>query len=236
VRRFVFPALLLVAGCSNLPTDASGVISLEVIRPEPATVEVGDTIQLSARALDAQGDSVAVPITWQTSDTTIWVDSTTGRVTGLVPGKTGRVQASETSLVSNPITLTVIGRPDTLVVAPDTLIVPAGTSASTALVASLLSRDDTAASGFIGAVGARMIIAITSPTFTDPATRTVQLSNNALADTVAAGADGLPTTAVTVNRVDGATAPDTVRVTISGVHRSGAPVAGSGQEVLVVFQ
>lgn len=229
-------ALLLVAGCSNLPTDASGVISLEVIRPDPATVEVGDTIQLQARALDAKGDSVAVPITWQTADTTIWVDSLTGRVTGLVPGKTGRVQASETSLVSNPITLTVIARADTLAVAPDTLIVPTGTTASTAIMASLLTRDDTAATGFIGAVGATMVFEITSPTFADPAARTVQLGNSALADTVTAGADGLPATAVTVNRIEGVTAPDTVRVTVRGVHRSGALVPGSGQEVLVVFQ
>lgn len=226
----------LLAACSNLTADNGGVVSLEVQRPEPATVEVGDTIQLTAVALDRNGEAVDANIVWRTADTTLSVDSTTGLVTGLVANQTGRVQASETTLSSQPITLSVVAAADTLAVPTDTLIVAADVAASAPLAAVVLSRSDTAASGFTPASGTRMIFAITAPAFADPAARTVELPGGVLADTLPSDATGQALPDATVNRVTGKTAPDTVRVTVSALHRSGKAVAGSGQVILVVFQ
>ncbi len=226
----------LLAACSNLTADNGGVVSLEVQRPEPATVEVGDTIQLTAVALDRNGEPVDANIVWRTSDSTISVDSTAGLVTGVVANQTGRVQASETTLSSQPITLSVLAAADSLAVPPDTLIVAEGEAASPPLAAMVLSRSDTAASGFIPASGTRMIFSITAPAFPDPAARTVELPGGVLADTLPSDATGLALPDVTVNRVTGQTAPDTVRVTVGALHRSGKTVAGSGQVIIVVFQ
>ncbi|HET9603155.1 MAG TPA: hypothetical protein VFO96_02615 [Gemmatimonadales bacterium] len=226
----------LLAACSNLTADNGGVVSLEVQRPEPPTVEVGDTIQLSAVALDRNGEPVDANIVWRTSDTTLSVDSTTGLVTGLVANQTGRVQASETSLSSQPISLSVVAAADTLAVPADTLIVAAGVAASPAMAATILSRSDTAASGFVPAAGTRIVFAITEPAFADPAARTVELPGGVLVDTIPSDASGQALPDATVNRVAGTTAPDTVRVTVAALHRSGKSVAGSGQVIIVVFQ
>jgi len=78
--------------CSNVTDAGDGVVALDVKVPSRLEVEVGDTVQLSARALDRNGDSVAATITWSTPDTTVSVAPATGLVTGLAPG-TGRVQA-----------------------------------------------------------------------------------------------------------------------------------------------
>lgn len=236
MRRAWITGTCLLAACSNLTADNGGVVSLEVQRPEPATVEVGDTIQLSAVALDRNGEPVDASIVWRTSDTTLAVDSTTGQVTGLVANQTGRVQASETSLSSQPITLSVLSAADTLAVPTDTLVVAAGVDASPAMAATILSQSDTAVSGFEPASGARIIFAITVPAFADPAARTVELPGGVLTDTLVSDASGQALPAATVNRLAGTTAPDTVRVTVSALHRSGRAVAGSGQVVIVVFQ
>jgi hypothetical protein len=227
---------LLLAGCSNLTEGNGGVVSLEVRRPEPATVEVGDTIQLSAVALDRNGDTVDAAIVWRTADTTVAVDSVTGRVTGLVAGQTGRVQAAETSLVSQPITLTVIGAADTLAIPADTLVVIPEADGSSPIAAAVLSRSDTAATGFVPATGVTISFSIVDPVFADPATRTVELTGGVLADTLVTGADGTASPAVTVNRVAGKTAPGTVRVKVDARHRSGGPVTGSGGTVVILFQ
>jgi hypothetical protein len=154
-------------------------------------------------------------------------------VTGLVAGQTGRVQAAETSLVSQPITLTVIGAADTLAIPADTLVVIPEADGSSPIAAAVLSRSDTAATGFVPATGVTISFSIVDPVFADPATRTVELTGGVLAATLVTGADGTASPAVTVNRVAGKTAPDTVRVKIDARHRSGGPVTGSGGTVVI---
>ena len=144
MRRVTCALALVLAGCSDITGGENGVVALEVVRPEPATLEVGETLQMTARALDASGEEVAATIEWRTVDTTLAVDAA-GLVTGLFAGA-GRVQALEGSLVSQPITLTVLAGVDSLHVAPDTLLVPAATAVSGPLVATALQRSDTAAS------------------------------------------------------------------------------------------
>jgi len=102
----VLVASVLALGCSDLTEGAGGVVELEISQPAVTQLEVGDTLRLTARALDRDGNPVTVPITWSATDATLSVDNT-GLVTGVAPGP-GQVQAFAGSLASARISLTVI--------------------------------------------------------------------------------------------------------------------------------
>ncbi len=106
IRWAALVATALALGCSNLTEDANGVVELEVTQPAQNQVAVGATLQLTARALNRNGDPVTVPISWRTADITLTI-SDQGLVTGVAPGP-GRVQAFAGSLSSALISLTVI--------------------------------------------------------------------------------------------------------------------------------
>jgi hypothetical protein len=225
-------ALLLVAGCSSLDELADGVIALEVRPPNPPIIEFGDTAVFSARALDENGDSVEADIRWVTPDTTLTiVDTALGLVAGRFPVVTGRVQAQLGSLQGGFTTLTVEARADTLIVpevVPDS--VEADATSSNPLVARIESFDPA------GPLASRSLIyEIVAPTFGDPAARTVELSNGALADTVQTAGEGTPSTPVVVRRIAGVAAPASVTVQVRSQQRRGTPVPGSGQSFTVLF-
>ena len=228
-------ALSALSACANIADDGNGVIALEVQPPVPAVVEVGDTIAITARALDRDGNPVDAVIEWRTPDpANVFVEATTGRVAGLVAGTVGRVQATQGSLVSDLLTLNVVARADTLAIIPDTITVdPLSTSS-----AALVSRVSTLVEGlYVGLPGRSVIYEIVEPAFADPAARTVEITGTAaLADTVLTGADGQPTAPVTLSRMTGLIAPDTVEVAVRVLRRSGALVPGSGQRFVVAFQ
>ena len=92
-------AVVAVVGCSGLEANEAGVVGIEVRVPGPDSVEVGESIQLSAVPLDKNGDSVAAPITWECLDPSATIVETTGVLTGVSVG-TARVQASEGSLAA----------------------------------------------------------------------------------------------------------------------------------------
>jgi uncharacterized protein YjdB len=96
----------LTLGCSNLTEGAGGVVQLEITQPAVTQIEVGATLQLTARALDKDGNPVAVTITWLATDPTLTVDAQ-GLVTGIAPGP-GQVQAVTGNLASSRISLTVV--------------------------------------------------------------------------------------------------------------------------------
>lgn len=104
---------LLCTACSDLPVTGDGVVILEVTTPPSLTLLEGDSITLTARALDRQGEQVAVGVTWTTPDTTVSV-SETGVVTALAASGTGRVQASVGTLRSNILTFTLQPQPTVL--------------------------------------------------------------------------------------------------------------------------
>jgi uncharacterized protein YjdB len=106
IRWAALIASALAFGCSNLTEGPNGVVELEITQPAQTQIEVGQTLQLTARALNKDGDPVFVVISWRTADATVTVDDQ-GLVTGVAPG-TGRVQAFVGSLSSALITLTVI--------------------------------------------------------------------------------------------------------------------------------
>jgi hypothetical protein len=99
-------------GCGNLSTTSEGVAFLEVQPPSSTTLQVGDTVQFSARTLDASGQPIAVNVLWRTPDSTISVGPSTGIVVGRFTGS-GRVQAvvGDEELVSNFVTLTITAAP-----------------------------------------------------------------------------------------------------------------------------
>ncbi|MGZ8803432.1 MAG: Ig-like domain-containing protein [Mycobacterium sp.] len=94
-----------VLGCSNLTEGANGIVEVEIRQPAITTIQVGQTLQLIARALDKNGDPVNVAITWLATDSTLTVDAG-GLVAGVAPG-TGQVQAFAGTFPSARLALTV---------------------------------------------------------------------------------------------------------------------------------
>jgi hypothetical protein len=224
--------LLLAAallGCSGLDEGEAGVVGLEVRVPGPDTVEVGESIQLSARPLNKDGDSVGTPVTWLSVDPAATIDATTGVLTGVSAGG-ARVQATVGALGSQLITFVVIDPADTLVLTSDSIVtLAAGAVASGALTARL---DHFTPAGSVPLAGRGVIYALTSP---DPAagTPTVLLQGNVVADTVTTGSDGNASTTLVV--VTGSTPPDSAIVTVRAERTRGATVPGSGQRFIIRF-
>jgi Bacterial Ig-like domain (group 2) len=226
VRRWALLTLLVV-GCSNLTEGPGGVVELEIRSPAASEVEVGETLQLTARALDRDGNPLDIPITWLSSDPALTVDNT-GLVTAVVPG-TAQLQASVGSLTSAQIPLTAIVRADTVALVGDSVIVvPADVSASAPLVVQLLSLSQP------DPVPSRPVIYTVSFPLTvagAPAT----LPGGVLVDTISTGTTGLDQS-MTLSRVVGIPYADSAFVTVRSYRASGADVPGSGQRFIVLFQ
>jgi hypothetical protein len=230
IRGACLAAFLALGGCSGL-SEEGGVAGLEIQVPRPPEVEVGQTITLAARALDASNNPVDVPITWTTPDTTLIV-SADGQVTGRRGGETGRVQAQAGALASDFVSFTVRPRPDTLVLSPDSVLtVAADASASPPLVATLRSFAPPQA-----LADRAIVYTVTDPAFPDPAGRTVELVGGVLTLAATTGADGAPATPVTLARITGLPAPANAIVTVSAVTATGLPVPGSGQRFRIQFE
>ena len=214
--------------CSNITDVGNGIVALDVKVPPRLEVEVGDAVQLSARALDRNGDSVAAEITWSTPDTTVSVTPATGLVAGLAPG-TGRVQAAEGTLVSDFLTFTVLAHADSLALpAGSSVTVAPDAPSSPSLAAQLLGPAG------VSLAGHRLIYTVVDPPLIDAAVLTVTFPNGSFADTVTTAADG--TAPVTLNRVTGVTAPASATVVVTALRPSGAAIPGSGQSIIVTFQ
>lgn len=233
MRRRPLPLLLsaLALGCGNLSSGDGGVVALELRLPNPAVVEQNDTIQLRARALDADGDSVDAEIVWITPDTSIISLDSTGLLTTDTTAGTGRVQARVGTLRSNLETFTIRRRSDIILLpGPTAITVPTTDSASAALVARILSGvapDTTSISG-----SALVYQVVDSTTFRD----VVHFAGGGQNLRAVTGSDGGPTIPVTLRRNPGATFPATVTVQVSAVRPSGTAVPGSGQTFSITFQ
>lgn len=218
-----------VLGCSGLDEGEAGVVGIEVRTPDPDTLEVGESIQLSARPLNKDGDSVGTPVTWIAIDPTATIDAATGVLTGVTAGR-ARIQAAVGALSSELITFSVIDPADTLVLTSDSIVtLPAGAVTSPPLTARL---DHFGPTGPVALAGRGVIYALTSP---DPAAGppSVFLQGNVVADTLPTGSDGNASTALVV--VAGSTPPDSAIVTVRAERTRGATVPGSGQRFIIRF-
>jgi hypothetical protein len=217
-----------MCGCSDLTEGAGGAVGLQILEPADKRLEAGTSLQLSATAIDKNGNAIDTPIEWRASDPTVTVDAN-GLVTGVALG-TGRVQAFSGSLPSQVLTFTVIARADTMVLVGDSVVtVAAGVAASAPLVVQTRTfvPDDP-----LG--GRDVIYAVTSPPDVGP--HTVELSGGVLTDTLQTSTPEGTVSTVTLNRVNGTTQPDTAIVTVVAPRPHGDPVPGSGQRFLVLFQ
>ncbi len=226
MRSWAFLALM-VLGCSDLTEGPGGVVELEIRTPAATEVEVGQVLQLTARALDRDGNPANVEVTWRSSDPALTVDNT-GLVTGVAPG-TADVQAFAGSLSSARVQLTAIARADTLALVGDSVvIVPPAIAASAPLVVQLLSFSQA------GPLPSRPVIyTVSFPATVAGAPAT--LPGGVLVDTISTGTSGLDQS-MTLNRVAGIASPDSAFVTVRSYRASGPDVAGSGQRFIVLFQ
>ena len=230
-RRTVLVWLSAALGCSGLTEGEAGVVGIEVTTTGPDTVEVGETIQLSARPLDKNGDSAGTAVTWVSTDAAATIDPSTGALTGVAPGST-RVQATVGALGSDLITFTIIAPADTLAISGDSIFTAAVDDAAVLPnLVTLLSSLHPAGP----LPGRGVIYTITSP---DPtvSTPTVLINSNGsgvVADTVLTGSDGTAT--VALGKAAGAAPPESLVVTVSAVRTRGATVPGSGQRFIIRF-
>ena len=221
-------SLLLAAACSGLDEGEGGVVAIEVETPESQTLEVGEQVQLVARALDVNGEVLEVPLEWQSSSDAVTVDGT-GLVTGVQPG-IADVQAMSGTLPSSPVTFTVQARADTIIISGDS-VVTLPIDADPPPTAPLTVRVETfSPPGPVS--GARVIFQITSPVA--GATAVVQLGGGVQSDTITTATDG--TARVDIGAVSGQVPPDTAIVQVQAERLGGEVVPGSGQRFIVLFQ
>jgi len=76
-------------------------------------MDFGDTVVLTAVALNGRGQPVSAPIVWADLDTLVSIDTLTGALVGRYPSTTGFIEARTGNLRSNPQAITVSIRPDT---------------------------------------------------------------------------------------------------------------------------
>jgi hypothetical protein len=220
------PVLAAALGCSNLEEGEAGIVALELQTPTVTDLEVGETAQLTAVALNRDGEVVQVPITWRTPDITVTVDGA-GLVTAVSPG-TGRVQASVGSLTSELVGFNVLAPADTLIIVGDSVVsVPAVPGTTGPLVVRLESFNPP------GVLGSRPVVyQITGPT---EALTSVVLPGTVVIDTLLTAEDGT-VSSVTLSLVTGAVAPDSAVVEVRASRTRGAVVPGSGQRFIVRYE
>lgn len=223
-------AALAVLGCSSLG-DPGVPVAIEFLVPDPAWVEVGDTITLRARLLDQGGDSVeSAELRWRTPDTTVAVDSITGRFTGLFTTGNGRVQPTAGSLVGPIVSFTVLAHADTLMVpaAAESIFVPAADSESSFFGATIAKTDGT------GLQNRTMIVRLVEPLDGSVWLDAPQFPDSVktFADTTLTASSGTPALRVKVR----AGRPDSAVVEFEGRHISDTPIAGSGQRITIFFE
>ncbi len=110
--------LLLAAACTPITGDFDRVIAIEIDGSIDRVLEEGETIQLSAVAISASGDTVPdAEIVWQllevdTGQVGFTLDPATGVVSATHPGS-GRVRPRVDELVFDPpLLITVTAAPD----------------------------------------------------------------------------------------------------------------------------
>jgi hypothetical protein len=193
--------------------------------PDSGRIEVGDTLQPRARALNSQGDSVAATITWATLDTAILrvVDSATGKTVGKAAGL-GRVQARIGNLRSNPQNVTVQPPLDS--------ITAVGSTVSTVSVSARSLSDSLQIQTWATPTGAQNLagrrVAYAATVYPAGGT-TITLVPK---DTARTSATGL---AVVQVRYTGGPRPDSVVVLARARHADGMPVPGSPVHFVVGF-
>jgi hypothetical protein len=142
------------------------------------------------------------------------------------------VQATVGSLASERVPFTVLVAADTIVIVGDSVFAipivanPPVTASLTVRLESFTSPEPLS--------GRQVIFEITSPVAGTGTPPLVQLAGGVQSDTVSTSAEG--TAGVAVEAAVGQTPPDTAIVEVRAERTRGAPVPGSGQRFIVVFE
>jgi hypothetical protein len=89
-------------------------VAIEIVLPDSGRVELTDTFRPHGRALNGLGDSVPAPLYWSSLDTALAVlDSTTGVSIAKAVG-TARLEGRTGNLFSNPQTVRILERLDSV--------------------------------------------------------------------------------------------------------------------------
>jgi len=227
--------------CQQLTGDFSDVIAIEYTGPASPRLEEGDTVTLTARAIDIRGKTLPeVQLTWvvlelDTVPVGISLDSLTGHVVARTPGGPWRVQGrAEGIFIDPPIQVFVTGAPDSIAAVSDIrLEVDTAAEFSPSLV--VMVYDLTSKPGEAQAAGAKPVIF----DLVDPAAANGVALESA-ADTVddplhvelRTASDGR--VSLTVRRV-GPTQPDSIVVEAVSTTALGDVVAGSPVRFTVIF-
>jgi len=113
VRRFVWVGgmgLAFAWGCSDSPLEPPGpTVAAVHVKPNPASVLVGQTLQLHAMLFDAAGNLLPDrPVEWSSSDPAIATVSAAGVVTAVAPGTVTIVAKSEGKTGASEVTASMV--------------------------------------------------------------------------------------------------------------------------------
>ena len=234
---------MLCAACTIITGDLGRIVAIEIDGGAVRRVEENDTINLTARALDAAGDTVPdATIVWELldADSGYDLDSLTGIIQAFSPG-TGRVRARVEDLRSDTISIVVTGAPDSIAADGDTRV----TMESDAAVSPRLT---TALFDLTTDPGETQPLAEKTVTFilVDPLPGASDAQGFFLTDsdsipgldphTITASTDGAGLASAVVRRVAGSTLPDSAVVNAVAVTAVGDTVAGSPVRFIVVFE
>jgi len=113
-------------GAGTPPSGASTTVTSISLTPSAATIQAGQTHQLTATAMDANGNVVPnVTITWTSNNPPVASVSSNGIATGLLPGST--IIGAAVGSVSNVMPLTVTPSPVTsIAITPPAASIQAG--------------------------------------------------------------------------------------------------------------
>ena len=219
-------ALLTLAAvfACKINTDLDQPVAIDIVLPDSGRVEVTDTFRPRARALNGIGDSVQAELSWASLDTAVLavLDSTTGVSISKTIGS-ARLQARTGNLFSNPQTVTVLTRLDSIRVL--------GAARNTVFAADSLS-DSLQVQAFAlgGAIPANRRVVFTKTTFPASDSMVTLVPK----DTVFTN----PSTGVAVVQVRLGTGPvpDSVVVTATMKHVNRTPVQGSPLTFVVEFR
>ena len=208
----------------KINTDLDQPVAIDIVLPDSGRVEVTDTFRPRARALNGIGDSVQAELSWASLDTAVLavLDSTTGVSISKTIGS-ARLQARTGNLFSNPQTVTVLARLDSIRVL--------GAARNTVFAADSLS-DSLQVQAFAlgGAIPANRRVVFTKTTFPASDSMVTLVPK----DTVFTN----PSTGVAVVQVRLGTGPvpDSVVVTATMQHVNRTPVQGSPLTFVVEFR
>ena len=208
----------------KINTDLDQPVAIDIVLPDSGRVEVTDTFRPRALALNGVGDSVQAEFSWASLDTALLavLDSTTGVSISKTIGA-ARLEARTGNLFSNPQTVTVLARLDSIRVL--------GAARNTVFAADSLS-DSLQVQAFAlgGAIPANRRVVFTKTTFPASDSMVTLVPK----DTVFTN----PSTGVAVVQVRLGTGPvpDSVVVTATMQHVNRTPVQGSPLTFVVEFR